>query len=336
MGSEVILPGTPLNQIPAGDRPIFDPTLQNGYAGLAGGGASVNGQAPIGVTKEVVQLRAVLAAVGTPKNCFGVITVFNIAAGGNTNFDLSANLGVDQASIGTLTLQALGSVTTGAVFLGAGSASGINITKAPNGTLVLPNFPLYAANDPGADNGFQLFNTDAAAQNVAISFTPNSPSVIDATINSAVYDFGSGAGPQFKLGQTDILRIRELHLQLMPASAPAGQFNYFGDVADLRIETNAPIPVGFQNFAIVSHRLLKGARSMRKAWGGGDTVGSNVQLYSLEQPIIIAGSDAIIGGQVGAGQIWSPRVWAEYYFAGNAGVQPVLLGVFEIFRNANS
>ncbi len=36
MGSEIIIPGTPLDQIPVYDRPVFDPSKQNGFPGSFG------------------------------------------------------------------------------------------------------------------------------------------------------------------------------------------------------------------------------------------------------------------------------------------------------------
>jgi hypothetical protein len=333
MGSEVILPGTPTSQIPPGDRPIFDPSLQNGYAGLAGGGASVNGQTPIGVTKQTVYLRAALATINPPSGltAFGSVSV---PAGGQANYPIGSLLGVPDDINGTVTVQATGAVTSGAVFIGQGGDS-INVTKAPGGTVQV--YTGLRVNNGGFYNGIQILNTDAAAQTVGLSFTPDLDYLFAAYPYAAVYDFATGAGAQFALGPNDILRIRELHLQAWPGTGPSGAVWYFPPEADLRIESGPPILPGWtQNFPVVTHRRMRGRRLYGSSQNGGDVYGANVMIWSLEEPLVIAGSDAIIGGQVNSGGNWSPRVWINYSVASNNSILPVIAGIFEIFRNANS
>jgi hypothetical protein len=336
MGSEVILPGTPLNQIPAGDRPIFDPSLQNGYAGLAGGGASVNGQTPIGVTKEVNYLNYAPAAFGAPADSGAKFASINITSGDSEYLIgyLYGGSGSGPNRLGTLIIAAPGAVTTGEVLLDQNGGNGvIDVTHAPSGQLVIPNFRF----DATAGGGVILHNSDAATQNVRLAFFPNDHSLDDGQAASVVYDFATGSGPQFALGPNDIMRVRELSLLVFPSSAPTGQYLSFDGDAQLVIENSPPITPGWSvRMNVVTSRVLKGHR-YRGGWPSPDTYGgSGPIVYSLDAPITIAGADGVIGGHLNAGSNWSPRIWATFFYSGSNGSQPVLRGIFEVFRNANA
>lgn len=333
MGSEVILPGTPLNQIPPGDRPIFDPTLQNGYAGLAGGGASVNGQAPIGVTKETSYLNYAPGATGAPLDSGAQFTSINITAGDSEYLASYLYPASENANRrGTLIIAAPGAVTSGAVLLDRNGGGGvIDITHAPSGQLVIPGFRFDATG-----GGFViLHNSDAATQNVRLAFFPDDDSVNEAAAASFAYDFATGSGPRLALGPNDIMRVREFSLLLFPGSAPAAQYLSWSGEAQLSIENGPPVSPGWNmNIPIVSSRILK-SHKYRGLWPTIDGYSGPI-IYSLESPIVLSGADGVIGGNLNAGSNWSPRIVATAFFSGSNGLQPVMRGIVEVFRNANA
>jgi hypothetical protein len=338
MGSEVILPGTPTSQIPPGDRPIFDSSLQNGYAGLAGGGSASAANLPAGVTKETYYLNFDGTTTGqniqpVPETMFAAPA---IASAGSVG--IAATLGSAFGVHGQLVLQALGSVTSGAVLIGRAGGSGvINLSKI--GTLILPDH-LLQTNNANALGDTELFNTDAASQTVGIAFSPKFESLVRQSALALIYDFATGS-VQFNVGPSDILRIRELMLTLRPYGLPNNMMVGFDGTAQLRVMAGgANTTTG--NYPIIMARSLAGRAGWQFSFPGGDPSASTPYgtiVYNLEQPVIISGADIGAAGSLAAAtnaQSWAPRLWVTYSplvsLAGN--VAPSLRGIFEVFRNA--
>lgn len=324
MGSEVILPGTPRLDIPAHDRPVFDASLQNGYAGLAGGGSPSASSLPPGVTKETVAINTGvqtgnLPAVGSPY--FAAAT---IAAGANET--LIALINAAGEVTGTLVIQALGAVTSGAVLWTNGGAPAINITKQPGGTLVVPDWHYWS----GATQA--IVNTDAAAQAVTVAFMVDAEDELRQNVLSAAI-----STPAIVINRQDVLRIRQLQVAFGPAgTAPYTDNIRWSPHALLRLGTG---PLANGDYPTIAWRRLVSWEQVISTWQGGDGA-NNMQSFFTEggDEIVIAGSDSDMNGQ-GYTASWSPYFWVNFQaiqaWVPNRPVMMYIRGLAEIFRNAN-
>ena len=278
MGNEIIIPGTPLADIPPQDRPVFDPRLQNGY--LTGSPTSP----PPGSSVEHYVLNVAPA---------GIALAIPVDHDATNNFSLASAAQKTLLQLlpgfysGTplgnysFILQALGAVTTGKVWLTNQSPGTDDISLTDLKTLVIPRGRFA----DGA-SGFTLLgvlNTDVAAQTIGIA------AILDLeSIDFNYYTIPLPMPAGVLLNPANVLRIRYVSASLA-LLATNGDVE-FAEEIDLAYFIGTPAP-SF-NSPPAANFKMRGNNPRR--WYQPSTVVAGLTapiLYSLEVTRDILGTD---------------------------------------------
>jgi len=315
MGNEIIIPGTPLADIPPQDRPVFDPRLQNGY--LTGSLTSP----PPGTSVEhyVLGGSASLGGLLAP-NDYNFTKSASLNA--NTFISLLAFLGpIFGTSPGgglyTLVFQALGTPTTTDVFLTNNSVPSptkdIDLTAAK--TLIIPRAQLA---------GLGIFNSDTVAQTIGVAgyFDP-------ATAEFNYYSFTVAMPAGVLLNPADVIRIRYVTAGFNLTGSDTGA--EMPDEIDLSYYLGTPPSLTAFPAARFGLRGAKLSRFQSYAKiAGGITPG---RLYSLEGTRDILGTDFNLAGASYA-PVFEIGAWIKFMPGANS-LSPSFSLQVDIYRGAN-
>lgn len=319
MGSETIIPGTPLDAIPAQDRPVFNAKLQNGYPGAAG---NVAQPAPGSLVEHIVVSKNASPAV-TGLTTMPTFFARSLGAGANETLDSFFNGGLvttPRPAPFDLIFTATGSpAAAGAGILvggAVGAGANLNSLKVP---LVLPNHPrlgsgLYISNSDTGSLDYQL----TAVVSKGDDLWQTVPFKFDLT---GLFDPIQG---------TDVLRIRRLALQVQPNS----NYGYGDGVLAIGLSAAAisgannparivlPLRANIQGGAIFTNA----ARSAEEAAG---------PYYLLDGIADILGTDFNLAGQPFSPEFeFDLNVRMDLTGALSAGTVN-LWAVLDIYRGAN-
>ncbi len=193
MGSEIIIPGTPLDQIPRADRPVFDPRLQNGFNGAFG-----NIAAP---------------GAGSSVQRFSFFAQ-NITFNGNQP-QASASAGAALAAGATSTLAAFVPSYTGPSPCQALITDETPVTTNPSHLQVNPNGgPSFTGTIilPKADPAkIVINNLDTVPHTYGVLLTPYRSTLRPLAQNAQILPL---AGFGVTIGPTDLLRVRRLAIAI--------------------------------------------------------------------------------------------------------------------------
>jgi len=230
MGNEIIIPGTPLADIPPQDRPVFDPRLQNGY--LTGSLTSP----PPGSSVEHYVLKVAPA---------GISLAIPVDHDATNNFALLSGAQKSLLSLlpgfysgtplgnYTFILQALGAVTTGKVWVTNQAPGTDDISLTDLKTVVIPRGRF--ADGTSGFSPLGLLNSDAATQTVAIA------AILDLeSIDFAYYTISVPMPAGVLLNPADVIRIRYVSVSLA-LLATNGDVEY-AEAIDLEYFIGTPAP----------------------------------------------------------------------------------------------